>query len=782
MEIRSAAVIGSGVMGGGIAAHIANAGIPVLLLDVVPEAAKGGNDRSVVARTAIERMLKTDPAPFMTPKAARLVTPGNVEDDLQRLADVDWIVEAVVENPKVKAEIYAKVDAHRKPGSVVSSNTSTIPLAILTEGQSDAFRRDFCVTHFFNPPRYMRLLEVVKGPQTRDEVVEAVTRFGDVTLGKGVVRCKDTPGFIANRIGTFWIQAAFNAALDHGLTVEEADAVGGRPMGIPRTGVFALMDLVGIDLMPLISASLLRTLPDGDAYRTIWRDSPLVSTMIAQGYTGRKGKGGFFAMNKGEDGSRQKQAIDLTTGAYRPAASRVTLESVDAGKKGLRALVEHPDKGGRFAWEVLSRTLAYAADLVPDIADDIGAVDAAMRLGYAWKRGPFEMIDQLGSAWLAERLAAEGRPIPKMLALAAGRPFYEVRDGRLFHLTTGGDYAEVRRPDGVLLLSDVKRASKPVAKNASAALWDIGDGVLCLEFTSKMNTLDPEIMAMIGKAMEIVKVSCGQWRALVIHNEADNFSVGANLGIAMFALNIGMWPTIEESVAQGQQVYKALKHAPFPVVGAPSGMALGGGCEVLLHCAAVQAHAESYIGLVEVGVGLIPGWGGCKEMLVRLSTAPKRAGGPMPPVAKAFETIATAKVAKSAAEAMDIGFLRPTDGITMNRDRLLFDAKAKALAMAEAHQAPQPVEIRLPGATGKAALMLAVRDLAQQGRATPYDVTVSEALATVLTGGEGADVTVPVTEDDLLEAERTAFMTLLRKPGTVARIEHMLETGKPLRN
>jgi 3-hydroxyacyl-CoA dehydrogenase len=782
MEIRSAAVIGSGVMGGGIAAHIANAGIPVLLLDIVPESAKGGADRSVVARTAIERMLKTDPAPFMTPKAARLVTPGNVEDDLPRLAEVDWIVEAVLENPAVKAEIYAKVDAHRRPGSVVSSNTSTIPLSILTAGRSDAFRRDFCITHFFNPPRYMRLLEVVKGPETRDEVVEAVTRFGDVTLGKGVVRCKDTPGFIANRIGTFWIQAAYNAALDHGLTVEEADAVGGRPMGIPKTGVFALMDLVGIDLMPLVSASLLRTLPDGDAYRAIWRDSPLVTSMIAKGYTGRKGKGGFFAMKKSEDGSREKLAVDLKTGDYRPAVAKVALESVDAGKKGLRALVEHPDKGGRFAWDVLSRTLAYAADLVPDIADDIVAVDAAMRLGYAWKRGPFEMIDQLGADWFAERLAAEGRPIPRMLALAAGRPFYDVRDGRLFHLTTGGDYAEVARPDGVLLLSDVKRASKPVAKNASASIWDIGDGVLCFEFTSKMNTLDPEIMAMLARAMDTIKGSGGRWKAMVVHNEADNFSVGANLGIAMFALNIGLWPTIEETIANGQQIFKALKYAPFPVVGAPSGMALGGGCEILLHCAAVQAHAESYIGLVEVGVGLVPGWGGCKEMLTRLSTAPKRAGGPMPPVTKAFETIATAKVAKSAAEAVDLGYLRSTDAITMNRDRLLFDAKAKALAMAEGYRPPEPVEIRLPGATGKAALMLAVRDLARQGRATPYDVVVSQALATVLTGGEGADVTVPLKEDDLLAAERTAFMALLRTPGTVARIEHMLETGKPLRN
>jgi len=779
MEIKSVAVIGAGLMGSGIAAHVANAGVPVLLLDIVPDAARNGNDRSVVARTAIERMLKADPAPFMHPRNAKLVTPGNIEDDLEKLAGVDWIVEAVVENPRIKSDIYARVDKHRKPGSIVSSNTSTIPLNILVEGQSDAFKRDFCVTHFFNPPRYMRLLEVVKGPDTRPDAVEAVSRFGDVALGKGVVACKDTPGFIANRIGTFWIQSAFNAALDLGLTVEEADAVGSRPMGIPKTGVFGLMDLVGIDLSPLLAQSLLGTLPKDDAYRAIYRDSPLITRMIAEGYTGRKGKGGFYRLNKGADGSRVKEALDLRTGQYRPSG-KARLDS--ASVKGLKALVEHPDKGGRFAWAVLSQTLSYAADLVPDIADDIHAVDEAMRLGYAWKSGPFEMIDQLGTGWFAEKLAAEGRPIPRMLKVANGRPFYRTENGKLFFLGTGGDYQELKRPEGVLLLADIKRGSKPVAKNGSAALWDIGDGVLCLEFTSKMNALDADIMAMLGKATDLIGDGQGPHKALVIYNEGGNFSVGANLGLALFAVNIALWPVVEEGIAQGQQAYKALKYAPFPSVAAPSGMALGGGCEILMHCSAVQAHAETYTGLVEVGVGVVPGWGGCKELLSRYNANPKRPGGPMPPVAKAFEVIGTAKVSKSAAEAKELGFLRPDDGITMNRDRLLFDAKRKALALLDGYKPPEPVEIRLPGATGKAALMLAVRDFAAQGKATPHDVVVSEALATVLTGGEGADWTVPVKEDDLLDAERAAFMKLLKTPGTVARIEHMLETGKPLRN
>lgn len=780
MEIRSAAVIGAGVMGSGIAAHIANAGIPVLLLDIVPDGVKqAGGDRSTVARSAVERMLKTEPAAFMHKRNARLVTPGNTEDDLSRLGEVDWIVEAVVENPAVKSELYGRIDQVRKAGSIVSSNTSTIPLANLVEGQSEQFARDFLITHFFNPPRYMRLLEVVAGERTRADAVETVTNFADRMLGKGVVRCKDRPGFIANRIGTFWIQAAINAALDFDLTVEEADAAIGRPVGIPKTGVFGLVDLVGLDLMPYISRSLLQTLPADDPYRAIHREPELFTRMIRDGYTGRKGKGGFYRINR-EGGAKVKEAIDLATGQYR-TSGKARLDSVEAARGGLRALVEHPDKGGRFARRVLFQTLAYAASLVPEIVDEIVGVDDAMRLGYGWKYGPFELIDRLGADWLAEQLAAEGGEVPALLRAAAGRSFYRVEQGRLQYLTVGGDYTDVVRPDGVLLLSDVKRASKPVARNASAALWDIGDGVLCLEFTSKMNSLDAEIMALLQKTIRTIGDGKGDWKALVIHNEGENFSVGANLGLALFAINIALWPQVEQMTAEGQETYKTLKYAPFPVVGAPAGMALGGGCEMLLHCDHVQAHAETYVGLVEAGVGLVPGWGGCKELLTRHYLNKKRPGGPMPAVAGAFETISTAKVAKSAAEAKDLMFLRPGDGITMNRDRLLADAKARALDLAAAYQPPEPVEIRLPGPTARTAMELAVGGFHAQGKATDYDVVVAGALADVLSGGD-TDITQVMTEDDLLDQERRVFMRLVRTPGTVARIEHMLNTGKPLRN
>ena len=775
MEIKQAAVIGSGVMGGGIAAHIANAGIPVLLLDIVPD---GATDRNALAAAAIGRMLKTDPAPFMTKRTARLVTPGNVEDDIARLAECDWIVEAVVEDVAIKRDLYARIEAVKRPGTIVSSNTSTIPLARLIEGRSEGFRSDFLITHFFNPPRYMRLLELVVGPDTRQEAADAIAAFADHRLGKGVVACRDTPGFIANRIGTFWLQSAVNAAFDLGLTVEEADAVMGRPFGIPKTGVFGLLDLVGLDLMPQVTASLLASLPDGDRYREIARDNALIRRMIADGYTGRKGKGGFYRLNK-TNGTRVKESIDLVTGVYAPS-ERPKLDSVAAAKAdGPRALLSFQDTTGIYAWRVLADTLCYAASLVPEISHSIVGVDEAMRLGYSWKFGPFELIDRIGVDWFADRLTAEGRPVPPLIEAARARGFYRRDGARTFYLEDSGGEAEIVAPDGVLRLADIKHGGEPLAKNASAALWDIGDGVTCFEFTSKMNALDDQTMALLTKA---ISITAKDHRAMVIYNEGAHFSAGANLGLALFALNIAAWPQVEGSVRAGQNTYKQLKYAPFPVVAAPSGMALGGGCEILLHCDAVQAHAESYIGLVEVGVGLVPAWGGCKEMLARHLANPRRPGGPMPALAKVFETVGMAAVAKSAAEAKDLLYLRPGDGVTMNRDRLLADAKARALALAEDYRPPAaPEDIRLPGPTAKAAMAMALRTLSLQGKATPHDMVVTEGLATVLSGGD-TDITEPLKEDQILALERAVFMDLVKTPGTIARIEHMLETGKPLRN
>lgn len=773
MDIRKVAVIGAGVMGAGIAAHIANAGIPVVLLDIVPQ---GATNRNIVAETAIEKLLKSDPAAFMHKRNARLVTTGNIEDDMGLLADCDWIIEAIIERLDLKQSLYKKIDTVRSAHAVVSSNTSTIPLHDLVAGLPASFAEQFMITHFFNPPRYMRLLEVAWGAQTKPEVVQAVSAFCDVKLGKGVVACKDSPGFIANRIGIYWIQTAILAAMELGLTVEEADAVVGKPMGIPKTGVFGLSDLVGIDLMPHLMESMKRTLPAEDAFHAKALIPPVVSKMIQEGYTGRKGKGGFYRLNRA--GSEKiKESINLQTGEYSKSREG-RLESV-ANTRKLADLVSYQDKGGEYAWQVLSQVLSYAASLVPAIADDIHAVDTAMRLGYNWKYGPFELIDQLGAKAFAERLGAEGLTVPPLLKLAAEQgSFYRVQGGQLQYLETAGQYQTIQRPEGVLLLEDIKRTSKPIAKNASASLWDIGDGVLCLEFTSKMNAMDPQILSMIQQAISIISKD---YKALVIYNEGSNFSVGANLGLLLFAANIASWEQIESMVKGGQETYKAMKYASFPIVGAPAGMALGGGCEVLLHCSAVQAHAETYMGLVEVGVGVIPGWGGCKEMLQRWVTNKRRPGGLLPPVIKCFEMISTATVSKSAQEAQDYLFLRSNDAITMNRDRLLADAKAKALAMVECYQAPEPLEINLPGSTARVAMEMAVRDFQAMGKATPHDGVVSNQLAYVLSGGD-TDMLDKVSEEQLLQLERTAFMNLLHNNNTLARMETMLETGKPLRN
>lgn len=773
--IRKACVIGAGVMGSGIAAQIANAGVPVLLFDIVP---KDASDRSAIAKGAIDKLLKADPAPLMSKAAAKLITPGNIEDDLGQLADVDWIVEAIIERVDLKQDLYKRLEGKRKPGSILSSNTSTIPLGQLVAGLPDSIARDFCITHFFNPPRYMRLLEVVGGPKTRPDAIKEISEFGDVKLGKAIVHAKDTPGFVANRIGVYWMQAAVTAALDLGLTVEEADAIMGRPIGAPKTGIFGLLDLVGLDLMPHVDKSMAASLKPDDEYVKLRRDWPLLAKMIADGYTGRKGKGGFYRLNT-EGGGRVKESIDLKTGAYAPSAT-ARLDSADAAKGGLRVLVSHKDKGGQYAWAVLSKLLSYAASLVPEIADDVVEVDQAMKTGFNFKRGPFEMIDQLGAAWFADKLREEKRPVPQLLETAAkAGGFYKVDNGKPHYLGTDGAYHAVQRAAGVLLLSDIKLGSKPILKNGSASLWDLGDGIACLEFHSKMNALDQDSLGLLKQSLDHV---AKKMKALVIHNEAENFSVGANVGLALFAANVALWPMIEDLIAQGQAVYKAVKYAPFPVIGAPSGMALGGGCEILLHCAAIQAHAETYMGLVEVGVGVVPGWGGCKELLIRNQPGPKDPKGPMPPVGAAFETISLAKVAKSAAEARELKFLRDGDGITMNRDRLLADAKAKALALlAAGYQPPKPAELRLPGPSGRTGLNLVVHGFAQQGKALPHDVVVSDALAEVLSGGN-TDMTEIVTEDQVTKLERAAFMKLVKTDATLARMEHMLTTGKPLRN
>ncbi len=774
--IQTVAVIGSGVMGSQIAAHATNAGKQVLLLDIVP---KGATDRNQLAKAAIERMQKAEPSPFMHSKNIKLLTPGNLEDDLGKLAEADWIIEAVLEDPQIKSDLYKKIDGARKAGSIVSSNTSTIPLKALIDGQSSAFAADFLITHFFNPPRYMRLLELVVGSQTRPEAVALIRDFGDRELGKGVVICKDTSGFIANRLGVFFLQSAVNAAIDTGVTVEEADAIFSKPFGMPKTGVFGLLDLIGLDLMPHIAKSLTSGLAKDDAYHAVNREHVLINRMIADGYTGRKGKGGFYRLNTA-GGGKVKESINLKTGEYLPE-NKPRLAVLEEAGKNLRAICDSPDKIGVYAWTVLSAALCYAITNAMQIADDIVAVDTAMRLGFNWTYGPFELIDRLGVDWFIAKLERENRAVPVFLRQAAGKGFYRTEQGHLEYMTPEGDFAPVVRPHGVLLLADIKRAKKPESKNGSASLWDVGEGVLCLEFTSKMNTIDPDIFAMMRKAIEMIGDGKGRWKGLVVYSEADNFSVGVNLGLALFALNLAFYPMVEDLIKQGQATYQAIRFAPFPTVAAPFGMAFGGGCEMILNSSAVQAYAESYIGLVEVGVGVVPGWGGCAQMLGRAFHAKKRFGGPIPPVSQVFEMISMARVSKSAADARDMMILREHDGITMNRDRLLFDARAKVLELVKDYKPPEPWVMNLPGPTGKAALNLAIEGYKLLGKALPHDVTVAKSLASVLCGGTH-DFTATTTEAEVLELEQREFMKLIKTPETMARIEHTLKTGKPLRN
>lgn len=772
MNIQKVGVIGAGVMGASIAAHITNAGIPVYLLDIVPT---GATNRNSIAEAAVKKLLESDPAAFMDKNNAKLVTTGNIEDHPHWLADADWVIEAVIENPQIKQSLYQKLEAVCKADCLISSNTSTLPLSLLVKDMPDSFKRRFMITHFFNPPRYMRLLELVSSPATDPKFIETVSHFADIKLGKNCVTCKDTPGFIGNRIGIYWLLYGLLDAIDQGITVEQADAVISAPFGIPKTGIFGLLDLVGLDLIPPILKGMKLALPPQDAFHEVNRLPDIVQKMISEGYTGRKGKGGFYRLNK-VDGARIKESISLETGNY-AHSEKPDLSVIKAAlKEGLPALFSHPDPVTQYAWRVLSHTLSYAASLVPEISDDITGIDAAMRDGYNWKFGPFELLDQIGVPWFVDKLKSENCTVPSLLA--NNTSMYSTSSGKLEFTDLAGQYHPVRRAEGVLLLSDIKQQGTPILKNASASLWDIGDGVACLEFHSKMNTLDMDSMAMIN--LSIDKVS-KEFKALVIHNDAENFSAGANLGLLMEAIHESDWSAVEQLIKQGQQTYQRLKYSPFPVFAAPSGLALGGGCEILLHCDAVQAHAELYMGLVEVGVGLIPGWGGCKEYLRRCLMQPKRPGGPIPPIIKAFQTIGLASVSKSAFDARELLYLSPNDGITMNKNRLLADAKAKALALSTDYAPPKPYLYPMPGKTAKVLLDMGIKAFHLLGKATDYDVIVSGQLAHVLSGGD-SDFAAPLTEDELLALELEAFLALVKQQGTLARLDHMLKTGKPLRN
>ena len=764
--IRRAAVIGAGAMGGGIAAQFANAGVPVDLLDVA-----GADARDGVARAGIERQLKA--GGFMHPDAAKLVRPGNVEDDIGRLAEADWIVEAVVEKLEVKRDLFARIEAVRRPGTIVSTNTSTIPRADIVADMPASFAPDFLVTHFFNPPRHMRLVEFVGGEETDASVLERARVAAETVLGKTIVDCRDTPGFIANRIGCYWLAVAVIEATQLGVTPEEADAVM-QAFGLPRTGAFGLMDLIGIDLVPHVWGSLMGTLPaTDDLHRYDLPRHPVIAGMLDKGRFGRKAKAGFYRL----DADKARETLDLVSGEYRPQQA-VDPKSLPGGGRDLKALIASDERLGVYGWRVLSSIIGYTASIGAEIAGDAAAVDLAMVLGYAWKHGPFQLADRVGVSEVAERLRAEGRAVPKLLEMAAEAGGFFAADGSALK-TTGEGRVAPTAGTGVSLAA-IKRGGAPIISNDAASLWDSGEGVAVFEMHTKLNSFAPAVFDILEEALAR---GGKDFRALVLGNDDPRaFSAGADLSYILGMVRAKDTSGLADYIARGQRAFLAMKYAAFPVVAATHGLALGGGCEFTLHADAIIAHAEYYAGLPETRVGLVPGWGGCTQLLLRQQQSAGLPRGPIAPALRAFAAIMEGAPSSSALDARARGLLRPTDGIVMNRDHLLQAARRLALAMAEGYAPPAEAEIVVAGASGKQTLMNEANNARAAGRLTDTDVAIAEALARVLTGGADGRPERPMSERELMKLELEALVGLSGLPATAARIEHMLATGKPLRN
>ncbi|MCB9669276.1 MAG: 3-hydroxyacyl-CoA dehydrogenase/enoyl-CoA hydratase family protein [Alphaproteobacteria bacterium] len=789
--IRKVAVLGAGVMGTGIAAHLANAGIPSLLFDIVPaDAGDAPAARNAFALKGIQGALKSRPAALHTPACAELITPCNYDDHADQLASCDWIVEVVVERLDIKKKVYQWVADNRAEGSVVSSNTSGIKLADMAAGMPEEMRSNFLITHFFNPVRYMRLLEIVSGPETDPAVVERMATFGERHLGKGIVYAKDTPNFIANRVGTFGMASVFKHMARHGLNVEQVDAIFGPALGRPKSAVFRTADLVGLDTFAHVISNLYDGVPD-DECREYFVLPDYVKQMIANGQLGSKSGSGFY--KKGVvDGKKAILALDTETLTYREQ-EKVRYDSLGAARKKdkladkLQAVVYADDVAGKCAWDVTADTLIYAANRIPEIADDVVNIDNGMKWGFGWDVGPFETWDAIGVRRSVEKMEAEGRTVPAWVKdmLASGQETFYARgdDGLVRYAVKAGGTALVPTSDAELDLVTLRAQGREIERNASASLFDLGDGVLGLEFHSKMNALDNLIFEQYAKALDMLDAD--RFDALVVGNQDSRaFCAGANVLMILMGAMQGDWKGIESQIDQLQQLMMRAKYHRKPVVTAPHQLTLGGGAETTMHSAATVASGELYMGLVEVGVGLIPGAGGCKEMVMRYAGEfPQDIEyDPNPFVQKAFERIGLAKVATSAGEARDLGFLRATDTITMNPAHLLHDAKKRARGLADGgYVAPRKRTVKLPGPSGKAAIELFLYQMHEGGFATEHDVTVGKALAKVLTGGDIPPGTVR-TEQDLLDLEREVFMGLCGEPKSQARMQHMLQTGKPLRN
>jgi len=814
-RINKVAILGAGTMGARIAAHFANAGVPSYLLDIVPADADSGT-RNKIAAAGLDAAKKSKPAAFMEPSLARLVTVGNFDDDLKKLADVDWIIEAVVENLEIKRSLLRKVEAIRKPGTIITTNTSGLPVGKIAEGFSDDFRHAWFGTHFFNPPRYMRLLEIIPAPETDRGLIDAVSHFCDVRLGKGVVMAKDTPNFIGNRIGTFSVLNVMRLMQEMDLTIEDVDALTGQAVGWPKSATFRTIDLVGLDILGHVVSNMTANVHDE---RSDLRLSDFFGKMLERKWLGDKTKGGFYKKNVGRtllsaESNQQDErlALDWKTLEYRPR-QKPKFPALDMAKNvedtsarvrmllGLEGNPQKGDKAGAFLWAALSDLWTYSANRMPEISDSIVEIDRAMRLGFNWELGPFELWDAAGVEATVTRMKKEGKPVAANVEklLASGQKSWYADDpktasGRKFWQLATGNWQPIEVPSGVWSVTVAKKSNGVVKKNSGASLVDLGDGVACIEFHSKMNSLGADIIGLITQSLKPGGPG-DNFDAFVIANDATNFSVGANLMLLLMSVQEEEWDEVDLMIRQFQGMTQAIKFSPKPVVSAPFGLCLGGGTEISLHAAARQPHAELYTGLVEVGVGLLPGGGGCKEMLLRaVDTAAASRGKVsgealagsvemMEAIKKAFETIATAKVATSAQEARGLGFLSDSDRITMNRERVLSDAKARALELAHSgYEPPVPrTDIPAPGENLLAALKMGVHLMRQGDFITDYEVKLGTKIAEVLCGGNVTPGT-PVSEQYILDLEREGFKSLCGEKKTQERIQFTLKTGKTLRN
>jgi len=809
-SIEKVVVLGAGTMGARIAAHVANAGVWCALLDIAPaelsaEEQKRGlaltspEVRNRIVRAGLAGAAKAKPAAFFTRGMENRIITGNLEDDLKLCAEADWIVEAVAENLDIKRGLFSRAAQFRRPGTIVSTNTSGLPVRRIAEGMPEEWQQHWAGTHFFNPPRYLKLVEIIPGAGTRPDVIETLSEFCDHKLGKGVVVAKDTPNFIANRVGTFSMLNAIRLMNELGMTYEEVDACTGPALGWPRSATFRLADIVGIDVLLHVIRNIYENIPH-DESRELYRVPPLLEEMARRGWLGDKTGSGFYKRVKKGAGESEILTLDPAKMEYRPQ-QKARFGSIEAGKgiedtrERLRMLVapalegKEGDKAQKFIWGVLSGMCLYAARRVPEISDSIVNVDRAMRWGFGWELGPFEVWDAIGVEAAARQLEKQGQSLPPLVTelLSSGKKsFYESAQGETayFDLAAKSYRPETQGP-GIIVLKSLKDRSKEIEKNAGASLIDLGEGVICCEFHSKMNAIGGDLLSMIHKGLARLR---SEFDAMVIANQGVNFSAGANLMLILMTAQEEEWDDLHVMVRQFQNTTLAIKHAPKPVVVAPQGLALGGGCEVVLHGTRVHAAAEAYIGLVETGVGLIPAGGGTKEMIIR---ANERAEGEedidlfhaLKPV---FENIAMAKVSTSGEEARELGYLRRADLVAMNLDRLVADAKETALGLVRSEwrqTAPAPTEpsIRILGEEFEAAAKLAVYMMLRGEYISEYDALVARKLGHILAGGTLTSSQL-VSEQYLLDLEREAFVSLCGQRKTQERIAHTLKTGKPLRN